>query len=109
MAKGTNLRTEDILAAPDFIESVVLSSGAGQAFDVPAGMGYAAFSFNADFWVAYKSTGAAIPSSSSTANTTSNAELNPTIRNIQSTAACTGISLIAAAPASGSIAWYKPA
>lgn len=107
MAKQSGVPTPSILQFPDFTQSVVLSSGVGQAFDVPAGMGYVGFSMNADFWVKYGSTAAAVPSTSSTSGTT-NSELNPTYRNIGSTAATTGISIAADAATKGSLNWYKP-
>lgn len=108
MAKGPGIPTNQILQAPDFVQGVVLAAGTAQAFDTPTGMGYALFSFDQDFWVKYGSTAATVPSSSTTSGTT-NSELNPTIRNIASTASCTGISLISNFTANGSISWYKPA
>lgn len=102
---GTRNPTE-ILGAPDFVQSVVLSSGVGQAFDSPAGAGFVAFAMNADVWVRYGSTGAVAPTSSSTAATGS--ELNPTIRNIGSTLTTSGISLYSETPAKGSLAWFRP-
>lgn len=100
-----------ILADPDCVTLVALGTGSSnaQAFDVPAGKNIANFSFNGDVWVSYGTTAAAIPSTSSTANTTSNAELNPTIRNIGSTVVCTGVSLASEVAAKGSIAWYSKA
>ena len=115
MAKGTNLRTETIQLAPDFVIGVVLASSVPQAFDTPAGMGYASFSFDSDVFVKYGSTATGYPTSSSTAGTTfgeriPGAAASPVLRNIVSTAACTGISIVAAALAGtrGSISWYKP-
>lgn len=107
MAKQTGVPTPSILQFPDFIQAVVLSSGVGQAFDVPTGMGYVGFSMNADFWVRYGSTAASVPSTSSTSGST-NSELNPTYRNVGSTAATTGISLVADTAVKGSLNWYKP-
>jgi len=106
MAKGTGLPTQSILVRPDAVQAVVLAAGTGQAFDVPAGMAVVAFSMDQDFWVRYGSTAAAVPSTSSTSLTT-NAELNPTVRNVQSTATTSGISLISAVACSGSLGWYK--
>lgn len=108
MAKGSNLRVQDVIAAPDFVQAVVLAANTGQAFDTPAGMGKVLFSMTGDFWVKYGSTAALVPSTSTTGGSSS-PELNPTMRDIVSTAACTGISIIAAAVQSGSLAWYKPA
>ena len=108
MAKGTGVETRSILSSPDFVQSVALSSGVGQAFDTPAGMSYVLFSMDTNFWVRYGSTAASVPTTSSTAGTT-NAELNPTARNIGSTQACTGISIVSSAACVGSLSWYKPA
>ena len=96
MAKGTGLPTQSILVRPDAVQAVVLAAGTGQAFDVPAGMAVVAFSMDQDFWVRYGST-----------SLTTNAELNPTVRNVQSTATTSGISLISAVACSGSLGWYK--
>lgn len=108
MSKNTGLIAPGvIITESDCVTHVALSSGAGQAFDVPAGKAIANFSFNGDFWAAYGSTSASVPSTSSTANTTANSELNPTIRNLVSTASCTGISLVSEVAAKGSISWYS--
>jgi hypothetical protein len=94
----------EVIARPDFVQSVVLTSGIGQAFDTPAGAGNVVFSLNADFWVNYGNTAAAAPAASSTGS--SGSEFNPNIRNITSTLACTGISIYSDSAAKGSIAWY---
>lgn len=107
MSKGTGVPVASILHAPDYTQAVVLSSGVGQAFDVPAGMGFVGFSLTEDFWVKYGSTAAAVPSTSTTAGTSS-PELNPTYRNLSSTAKTTGISIVSDAAAKGSINWYLP-
>jgi hypothetical protein len=86
------------------ITTVVLSSGVGQAFDVPAGKNIASFSLSGDFWVAYGSTTAAVPTTSSTGGAV---ELNPTIRFLGSTVSCTGISIISEVAPKGSITWYS--
>lgn len=100
---GTRNPTE-IIVRPDFVQSVVLTSGVNQAFDTPAGAGFIVFSFNADVWVNYGTTTATVPTSSTTSS--SNSELNPTARNITSTSSCTGLSLYSDYPAKGSLAWY---
>jgi len=107
VAKGTGVPTPSILTYPDYTQAVVLSSGVAQAFDVPTGMGYCGFSISSDFWVKYGSTGALVPSTSTTLGS-STPELNPTYRNIGSTLSCTGISLVSDYAAKGSINWYKP-
>lgn len=98
----------DILQRPDKVVHVVLATGStnAQAFDVPTGMSVVVPSFNGDIWVTYGSTAAAIPTTSTTAATTSNAELNPGARHVVSTASCTGISLCSEVAAKGSLAWY---
>ena len=106
MSKGPGIRMQDVMVSPDFTQSVVLSSGTAQAFDTPTGMCFASFAMNNDVWVSYGSTAAAVPSTSSTAATGS--ELNPTIRNIGSTLATTGISLVSDYATKGSINWFKP-
>jgi hypothetical protein len=100
---GTRNQLE-ILGAPDFVQSVVLSSGVGQAFDTPTGAGFCSFSMNADYWVRYGSTSAVAPTTSSTGS--GGSELNPAMRNITSTASCTGISIYSDYPCKGSIAWF---
>lgn len=110
MAKGMGIRNSgEILSFPDFTQAVVLATGSSnaQAFDVPSGMAYCAFAFNADFWVKYGSTAVVIPSTSTTAGSTT-PELNPTVRNIGSTQSCTGISIASESVCKGSINWYKP-
>lgn len=102
------VRQGDILSSPDFVTNVVLSSGVGQAFDVPTGARVCVFAFNQDFWARYGSTNAAAPSSSSTVGSSTLAsELNPTARDIGSTVNTTGISVYSDSAAKGSIAWYK--
>ena len=98
----------EILASPDTYTNVVLAGGAAQAFDVPPGAGVVAFSFNTDFWVKYGSTGAQVPTTSQSSASSSGSELNPTIRNIGSTLACTGISINSAGAGAGSLCWFRP-
>jgi hypothetical protein len=100
---GTRNPTE-ILSCPNFVQSFVLSSGVAQAFDTPTGAGYVAFSMNSDVWVSYGSTSATVPAASSTGS--SGSELNPTVRNIGSTASCTGISIYSDSACKGSLAWF---
>lgn len=97
----------EILTPSDYVQAVILSSGVGQAFDVPAGAGLVAFAFDNAFWVKYGSTAAAVPSTSSTLGS-STPELNPTVRNLSSTQACTGISIISDYATKGSLSWFKP-
>lgn len=99
----------NILRTPDFVTNVVLAAGTGQAFDIPAGARYACFAFDSDFWCKFGSTGAAIATSSSTVGSSAlSSELNPTVRDIGSSGATTGLSLVSAAAAKGSISWYGP-
>lgn len=103
------VRQGDILSSPDFVQNVVLAANTGQAFDTPAGARVVVFAMDSDFWVRYGSTNAAIPTSSSTVgSSTWAAELNPTARDIGSTVNTTGISIISASAAKGSLAWFKP-
>lgn len=110
MSKGLGFASNEILAFPDYTQGVSLSTGSSnaQAFDVPAGMGFVVFSMNNDFWVKYGAATATIPSSSTTAGTTT-PELNPTYRRIGSTASCTGIAIASEYATKGSINWYKSA
>ena len=109
MASGPGVRNAlDFLRAPDYTQGVVLAAATGQAFDVPAGMAFVAMAFNVDVWAKYGSTTARIPTSSTTAGSSSS-ELNPNVRNIGSTQACTGISLISASSGEGMLNWYKVA
>jgi hypothetical protein len=95
----------DILASPDTVQQAVFVAGTGQAFDVPAGGHYVVFSGSVDFWVRYGSTAASIPTTSSTGSST-NAELNPSSRNIGSTLSCTGLSVVSASTGYLTMAWY---
>ena len=107
--KNTGLgNANEILASPDTYTNVVLAAGTAQAFDVPSGAGFVAFSFNTDIWVKYGSTGAQVPTTSQSSASSTGSELNPTIRNIGSTLACTGVSIVSAAAAAGSLTWFKP-
>lgn len=98
------LHPTEILRAPNYVNVAVLSSGVGQAFDIPAGVQYVYFGANIDFYVKYGSTAAALPSSSLVDG--SAAECNPTSRNIGSTNATTGLSVIAAAPGNVTMSWF---
>ena len=111
MSKGPVIPIGQILDAPDYTQGVVLTTGSSnaQAFDNPiAGGGYVNLAFNTDVWVKYGSTACVIPSSTTTAGS-STPELNPTMRNIHSPLACTGISLAAEIAGKGVISWYKAA
>lgn len=99
--------SQEILTPSNLTQAVVLSSGVAQAFDVPTGAGFVAFAFDNSFWVKYGSTGALVPSTSSSAGTTSS-ELNPTARNLSSTLACTGISIVSDYATKGSLSWFAP-
>jgi len=101
------LHPTEIVASPDYVQQAVFAAAVGQAFDVPAGAHYCSFSpsFGIDFWVRYGSTAASIPTTSSTGSST-NAELNPSARNVGSTAATTGISIISATTGYCTISWW---
>lgn len=96
----------DIAASPDTIGIAVLVAATGQAFDVPAGAGFVSFGADCNFIARYGSTSAQVPTSSSTAGSTSG-EVNPTARNIGSTQSCTGISLISATSGIVTMSWYS--
>lgn len=95
----------EILGAPNFVQDVVLSSGVAQAFDTPAGAAYVAFAFTDNIRAQYGTTGAALPTTTST--NSSGSELNPTIRNLGSTLSTTGISIISPSACNGSLAWFN--
>lgn len=93
----------------DAIGTMVAAAGTAQAFDTPSGAGFVSFASNGiDFYVAFGSTNAAVPTTSSTPGTTANRSIpNPDVRNIGSTASCTGISIVS--PSTGVIVmeWFK--
>lgn len=106
MKNTGGVNATQILASPDVVQSVVLSSGVGQAFDTPAGAGFVAFAADADIWVRYGSTAAVAPTTTTTGS--SGSEFNPTIRNIGSTQTTSGISIYSDSACKGSIAWWRP-
>lgn len=75
---------------------------------MPTGCGYVVFSMDADFWVRYGSTGAAVPSTTVATPGSTLAELNPTARNIGSTLQTTGLSIISEYACKGSLSWFRP-
>lgn len=99
------LHPTDVPGISDSVQTAVLAANTGQAFDTPAGAGYLIFAGSVDFYVKYGSTTATVPTTSSTSLTT-NSELNPTARNLNSTAACTGISIISALAGVVTLSWY---
>lgn len=106
--KGTGLSHPlDIISSPDYVQQAVLASSIGAAFDTPTGAGFVVFGSNGDFMARYGSTAASIPTTNSTGSST-NAEMNPTARNVGSTLSCTGISLIAASACIVTLSWFKP-
>ena len=102
------LHPTELIAVSDTVQQAVFVAGTGQAFDVPAGSRYCSFapSLSLDFWVRYGSTAASIPTTSSTGSST-NSELNPSTRNIVSTAVTTGISVISATTGYLTISWWN--
>lgn len=105
--KGTGLtHPQDIISTPDTVQRAVLAAGTGQAFDIPALGSYVIFGSNVDFLVRWGSTAAAVPTTSSTAVSTDLTELNPTARNVGSTADTTGFSIIAATTGIVTMSWY---
>jgi hypothetical protein len=103
------LHPTDVLNASDAIGTAVCVAGAAQAFDTPAGAGFVSFSAvsGLDFYVAFGSTGASVPTTSSTAGSTANRSvLNPTARNIGSTQSCTGISIVSGGAGIVVMEWF---
>ena len=88
---------------------VFAAASSGHAFDTPAGCRNVLFSGTADFYVAYGTTAATVPSSDTTAGSSNfgPVELNPTIRHL--TTASTGISLVASSSGIVTMAFYGPA
>ena len=110
MSKGLGFRSDNILAFPDYTQAVSLSTGSSNALalDIPTGMGFVGFSMNNDFWVKYGAATCTIPSTSSTAGT-STPELNPTYRRLGSSQSCTGIAIASEFATKGSVNWYRSA
>lgn len=97
-------------ASTDSISNIVFAANVAQAIDVPTGAGYVNFSANVDFWVAFCSTTVFIPTSSTTAGSSSNTSIiNPTARNFHSTQSCTGISVISASSGYLALEWFTRA
>lgn len=94
----------------DAIGYMIAAAGTAQAFDTPSGAGFVSISQSGgiDVYVAYGSTNAAVPTTSSTPGTTANRSiLNPDVRNIGSTAACTGISIVSPSTGVIQMEWFK--
>jgi hypothetical protein len=103
------LHPTDVLNYSDAIGTVVCVAGTAQAFDTPAGAGFVSFSPTGgiDFYVAFGSTGATVPTTSSIAGTTANRSVaNPTVRNIGSTLSCTGISVVSGSAGVVTVEWF---
>lgn len=101
-----------ILSPPNLVTQVVLASSVAQAFDVPTGAMYAQISMDLNCYAKYGSASALNPTTSSSAGSSSCEQLlasnGPHLRNLSSTLACTGLSLISTGAAVGSISWYAP-
>lgn len=105
--KGSGLlHPQEIIATPALVQSAALTANTPQTFDAPTGARFAVFASNVDFVASYGSTGAALPTTTSTASSSAQSELNPTARNIGSTFACTGITINAATSGYFSVSWY---
>lgn len=95
----------DNLPRPRYVNHCVLAAASSaHAFDTPTGACFASFSADCNFAVSYGTTSVTYPSSDVTDG--SGNEINPTMRNLGSTASTTGIAIIA--PSSGvvTINWY---
>lgn len=101
---AAGLNPAAVIRAPNYVNVAVLASSVGQAFDTPAGVQVVNFKGSVDFYVKYGSTGAAVPGAS--LSTGGGSELNPTTRNIGSTSATTGLSLISASAGTVTMSWY---
>jgi hypothetical protein len=99
--KNTGMQhPQDVINWSDSVAQLVLAAGVGQAVDVPAGANLANFSSNGiDFWVRFGSTAAAIPTTSTTAGSSTLSILSPEARTLGSTLGCSVISIIS--PSSG--------
>lgn len=90
----------------DTIQVCALTTSA-QAFDTPTGAGYVSFGANANFAVGFGFATAVFPTTTSTIGSTANPEINPTSRNVGSTADTTGISVCGSSIGGMlTISWY---
>lgn len=106
MARNTGLlHPTEIIVVPDTVSYAVLASSVGQTFDVPAGCKFVVFGADCNFMAKYGATNAAIPGASATGS--SAGEYNPISRNLLSTQATTGISVISPTTGIVSMAWYS--
>jgi len=91
------------LETPVYVNDYVLTAGTAKTVSVPANARYAFISANGDIWANFSGGTAAIPVADITDG--SGSELNPTVRYMH--AALSSFSLISAANALVSIAWYQ--
>ena len=91
------------------VMQLVLAANTAQAVDMPASMGFVEVSPSAgvDAWVMYGSTQAAIPTTSTIVASSTMAVLNPGIRNVISTQATTGLSVISATSGYATLSFWQ--
>lgn len=99
------LNPTDVVRASNHINAAVLSSGAGQAFDVPVGAQFVRFEGTADFYVTMGSTGATAPAVSITNGTAG--EIGPLTRNIGSTNATPTLTIASSSDNTVTMAWHS--
>jgi hypothetical protein len=100
---------DQIPQIPDTVGAAIISSaGAIVTADWPPGVGLAFFNSSGDFWVNFRSTGVAQPSTNSAGTTLSSGMnvLNPGIRQV-STGDSTGYSVTAGTSGPISIEFWK--
>lgn len=104
--KSLGLNPNTILPTPPRVDAIVLVAGTGQAIDTPTGAAFVGFGSTMTFYVAYGSTGAAVPSTNNVAGTAS--EQNPSLRNIGSTLTTSGLSIVSTESGPVVLSWYGP-
>lgn len=89
---------------PDYVDARVLAANTSEVFAIPAGARYVVFSFTADFWAKFGTSGvtAAVPSADMTDGAAP--ELNPAARRIPD--GITHLALVAEAAVKGSLSFF---
>ena len=97
-----NGRVTDSLSSPSYVNNYALSASTAKSVTVPSGARVAVFNSDANLWVRYDGSDAAIPASDVTDGTGS--ELNPAARDVSE---LQSLSIIAAAACKVSISFYR--